>query len=117
MERPRSQLLTFNKQTLDWVKTRDENPSAEGITGNITRFNVLSHNGRLFDYALERTVPFKPNPNGIDTRSSSLITWSMDQLNNGFAGALDMTVKRIQSAQGSTKRYMLLDCIKHVEED
>jgi len=65
MERPRSQVLTFNKDTLAWVKTRDENPEIEKILGNITRYNVLSKNGRLYDYALERTVPFKPDSSGI----------------------------------------------------
>jgi hypothetical protein len=111
MERPRSKLLSFDQQTLSWVKTRDENPNAETISGNITRFNVLSQNGRLYDYALERTVAFKPDPSGIDP---SLLTWSMDQLNNGLPGALDMSVKRIRSAQGSTKRYILVMCSKHV---
>jgi hypothetical protein len=117
MERPRSELLTFNQETLSWVRTRDENPVPEDIIGNITRYNVLSQNGRLYDYGLERTVPFKPNPNGIASDDSSLLTWSMDQLNNGFPGALNLSVKRIRSAQGNTKRYILLGCTKHIERD
>lgn len=44
--RPRSEIVLFDQKTKDWVNTREEIPTEETVTGNVTRFNSVTRNGR-----------------------------------------------------------------------
>jgi len=109
LERPRSPLVIFDQETLEWVTTRDEGDRMERHTGNITRFNVISKNGRLYDRELKRTIPFKPHET-LDDMSIRLLSRSLDETNNRMPGILEFNVRPVVSARGITKRYILMKC-------
>jgi hypothetical protein len=111
LERPRSSLLKFDIDSLDWVKTRDEDEASETRTGTVTRFNIISHNGRIFDKTEARTIPFK-RADTLNSSSVLLLSKSLDDANNRLPGVLEFEVKPIRSARGVIKRFVLMSCRK-----
>jgi hypothetical protein len=71
IERPRSELVVFNSKTSSWVHTRDENPAVQEFTGNITRYNSISGNGRAYIKELKRIIPVRPSPSFPTTSAAS----------------------------------------------
>lgn len=111
LERPRSPLVTFDRETLDWVTTRELDDTRETVIGNVTRYNVISKNGRLFNQKLGRVIPFKPD-GSLGEMSQRLLTRSLDDTNHRLPGILDFTVQPVVSARGAVKRYILMACTK-----
>lgn len=109
LERPRSELVLFNQATSQWVNTRDENPNVEELTGNITRYNSISGNGRAFIRELGKVLPFRPGPSFPDNKRG-LLTWSLH--GNTVAGEKELRfwASKIESAKGDPKRIILADC-------
>ncbi|MDH0366588.1 MULTISPECIES: hypothetical protein [Brucella] len=111
LERPRSKLLTFDTETLDWVKTREEDEASSYRLGTVTRFNILSHNGRMFDKTEGRTIPFKRGEY-LNDASVLLLSKSLDDANNKLPGLLEFQVTPVRSARGTIKRFILSSCRK-----
>jgi hypothetical protein len=109
IERPRSPLVTFNQKTKDWVNTREEAPRTESMTGNVTRFNSVTRNGRVFVKELGRIVPFKPDGD-FPGSSLGLLTWSLHGSNLDIQKKLEREVRPVKSSSGDTKRLLLSDC-------
>lgn len=109
LERPRSELITFDWRTSQWVHTRDENPSVEEMTGNVTRYNSISGNGRAFIREIGRIVPFRPGPQFPDSKRG-VLTWSLHGDTTHTSKDLRFRASRIESAQGEAKRLILSDC-------
>lgn len=108
LERPRSTLITFDVETSAWVNTRDENPDVEEFSGNITRYNSLSGNGRAFVRELERVVPFRPSDTFPVSKKGHL-TWSLHGDNIRASKELKFKASKIESARGEAKRLILAD--------
>ena len=105
----RTDLVIFDFDSKEWVKSVKLDDQEEVVTGNVTRYNVISGRGRLYDIQLRCTLPFEPSES-LDAASRLNLSWSLDQANNfGFA-TLNFTVQRISSANGITKRYVVLSC-------
>jgi hypothetical protein len=100
--------IDLDQNSLDNVSTRTESAIEKNICGNITRYNILSGNGRFYDDGLERTVSF-----GLDSDVShsekKLLTWSMNEGNSGRDGKLLMDLNRIVNKRGDTKRYVVVE--------
>lgn len=111
LERPRSTLVTFDLETSAWVNTRDENPDEEEFSGNITRYNSLSGNGRAFIRELERVVPFRPSDR-FPVSKKGLLTWSLHGDNIRSSKELKFTASKIESARGEAKRLILSDVVR-----
>lgn len=111
LERPRSNLLTFDADTLDWVKTREEDEASAYRLGTVTRFNIISHNGRIFDKTEDRTIPFKAG-DSLNQSSILLLSKSLDDANNKLPGLLEFQVTPVRSARGVIKRFILSSCRK-----
>lgn len=111
LDRPRSTLVTFNKETLDWVTTRELDDAVEARLGNVTRYNLLSKNGRFYDQKLGRVVPFKPHES-LGVSSQRLLSRSLDDANHRLPGLLEFSVQPMLSARGVIKRYILMACTK-----
>jgi hypothetical protein len=112
VERPRSALLTFNEATKAWVNTRDVNAGTSALTGNVTRFNAITRNGRAFIDQLGRVVPFKPDGD-FSMNGLQYLTWSLHGSNTGLPKALTINAREVKSASGETKRIMLVDCMRN----
>lgn len=106
---PRQELVVFDDNTKDWVNTRDEATGLEVVQGNITRYNALSRNARVFVDQFGRIVPIRP---GADFSAGDLpfLTWSLHGSNIGTPNKLEMRVRRVSSASGKVKRLLLVDC-------
>ncbi|MDQ1196373.1 hypothetical protein [Agrobacterium sp. SORGH_AS 787] len=111
LERPRSNLLTFDADTLDWVKTREEDEASTFRLGTVTRFNIISHNGRIYDKTEDRTIPFKAGES-LNQSSILLLSKSLDEANNRLPGLLEFQVAPVRSARGVIKRFILSSCRK-----
>lgn len=111
LERPRSSLILFDKQTSAWVNTRDENPNAQEFQGNMTRFNTQTGNGRAFIKSIKRIVPVRKSDEFKDV-SKAWLTWSLHGSNVKTANDLVFVGRKIASATGETKRILIDDCWK-----
>ncbi|WP_343080219.1 hypothetical protein [Ostreiculturibacter nitratireducens] len=109
LERPRSDLIVFDQDSKDWVNTREENPGSSTITGNVTRFNSITRNGRVFSDQHGRIIPFRPDGD-FPGASLRYVTWSHHGSTNSLPKKLNLVVREIKSAKGETKRLLLSDC-------
>lgn len=103
--RPRvGSIVTLDHETLQYVSTRTESEVIEDVSGNVTKYNILSGFGRFFDDGEGRTVSFDIDQDmGADEKR--LLTWSMDQRNQGHEGKLLIDVVRVLNARNELKRY------------
>ncbi|MCC7260656.1 MAG: hypothetical protein IT567_06450 [Alphaproteobacteria bacterium] len=109
VERPRSELVIFNHKTSQWVSTRDISSNVLEYTGNITRYNSISRNGRAYIRELKKVVPFRPAPDFPESKLGFL-TWSLHGDNTAGKKDLKFWVNRVESAHGDVKRLILNDC-------
>lgn len=108
IERPRSPLVTFDQKTSEWVNTRDENPEIETFTGNVTRYNSISGNGRAYIRELKKILPIRPAAHFPESKKGHL-TWSLHGNTVAANKELQFQASRIDSARGEPKRLILTD--------
>lgn len=112
INRPKvSDILTFDKETLDYVTTREESTETEYIVGNITRSNVLSVFGRLFSDEEERVVSFS-FADGENRRVRDLAIKSMQEHEKESKGKMNLLVSKVINAHGVVKRYIVHDILE-----
>lgn len=99
-------VVTLDQNTLKSVSLSTENNLITGITGNVTRFNILSGFGRFYDDSLDKTVSFKLQDR-ITSKQKQWFPWSMYHAQNGDGGKIQLEVKRVMSAKGAVKRYLV----------
>lgn len=109
VERPRSKLVVFDQKTSQWVSTREISSTVFEYTGNITRYNSISRNGRAYVCELNKVVPFRPAQDFPDSKLGFL-TWSLHGDNTAGKKDLKFWVSRVESARGDVKRLLLHDC-------
>ena len=77
LQRPRGEkLVEFDQETSLWVNTRATDDLAQEFTGNITRFNAVSPNGRAFIDDFDRIIPFKRSDHFPENKKG-LLSWSL----------------------------------------
>lgn len=111
LERPRSTLVVFDQETSAWVHTRDEDPNSRQYTGNMTRFNTQTGNGRAYIENLGKIVPVRKS-DAFREGNKGWLTWSLHGSNLSTDKKLVFTGRKIESASGETKRILLDDCRK-----
>ena len=109
LERPRSELVTFDQSTSEWVNTRDLNPDVEEFSGSITRYNSISGNGRAFIRELDKVIPFRPGDTFPDSKRGFL-SWSLHGNTVSANKELKFWASKIEAASGQAKRLILADC-------
>lgn len=98
-------LITFDQQSAEALAIVESGPEHD-IVGNITRFNVLSSWGRLFDRDEGRTISFKLSE-ALSPEERQLVTWSLDEVNNDRDGTLYFDVNATRTPSGEAKRYLV----------
>lgn len=111
LERPRSTLVIFDADTSSWVHTRDEDPNTKDYTGNMTRFNTKTGNGRAYVSEVGKIVPVHKSDD-FNESNKPWLTWSLHGDNVSTAKELKFRGRKIESASGITKRIVLDDCWK-----
>lgn len=102
-----SEKIEFTKETLAYVTT-DEKPALEsGIKGNVTKYNILTGNGRFYDDELNKTISFSLD-NDVSGKEKELLSQSMDQRNKGYGGKILITANRVVNKMKDTKRYVIV---------
>jgi hypothetical protein len=108
LERPRvGDVLEFNHETLAYVTNRFEKTEILTITGNVTRFNVLSDFGRFYSDLDERTVSFKFGGDNKSEKQRLIILESMKDGVRGESGKLKFHVSKIMNSQDFVKCYVV----------
>lgn len=107
--RPRTgEVITLDAETLKSVSLQTENNLLKNIIGNVTKYNIISGIGRFYDDGIEHTVSFKI-PDNFPSEKRQIFTWSMHHAQNGDGGKIELEVKRVKSAKGVLKRYLIHD--------
>ncbi len=99
------EIIRLDQNTLASVSLHTDENIVQ-ITGNVTRYNILSGFGRLYDDNLEKTVSFKILDD-VSTTQKQLLTWSLHYAQTDHGGKVIFNVKRVISAKGIAKRYLL----------
>lgn len=107
----KQELVKFDESTKDWVNTREEAVVLEVLRGNVTRYNSMSRNSRVYVDQFDRIVPMRPGGD-FAVGNLALLTWSLHGSNVGAPNKLDMRVRRVSSASGKVKRLLLSDCAR-----
>ncbi len=112
IQRPRvGEVVRLNNDTLQSVSLTTETDITEDIVVNVTRYNILSGYGRLYDDAEEKTFSFKITDDiTIDQRE--LLTWSMHEAQTGNKGKLSIDAHSVLTANGKVKRYIVKEVRK-----
>ena len=101
--------VILNHNSLAFVSVRDVEANTEYISGNVTKFNVLSDFGRIFSDVEGKTVSFRlAHP---DERIRSLCLRSMQEMVGGEKGKMSFKVSRVLSGQEIVKRYLVHDIL------
>lgn len=109
LSRPRiGDILTLDKDSLDYVTVREELEATSYIVGNVTRYNVLSDFGRLYSDQEGRVISFRI-ANRDNARVRSLAIKSMQEKAQEEEGKMHFKVSAVVSAQGVVKRYIVHD--------
>jgi hypothetical protein len=101
--------VILNHNSLAFVSTRDVEAKTEYISGNVTKFNVLSDFGRMFSDIEEKTVSFRLAH--ADERLRSLCLKSMQEMVEGAQGKMNFLVSKVVSGQEIVKRYLVHDIL------
>lgn len=115
IQRPRGeQLAEFDQETSLWVTTRSTDVHPQTFTGNITRFNSVSPNGRAFIDQFSKIIPFKRGADFPDGHKG-LLSWSLHGSNIDTTKKLEIQARQVLSSNGIVKRLIVSDCSR-VEE-
>lgn len=113
--RPRSDLITLNQATKDWVNSQETAPNEDVLTGNVTRYNAITRNGRIYIDQLNRIVPFRIDES-FPLSLLTTLTWSLHGSNSGVAGTqefpkkLTLTAKKVVTSSSRVKRIIITNC-------
>ncbi|TBV00009.1 hypothetical protein DNJ95_02270 [Stutzerimonas kirkiae] len=100
------EIVRLDSETLKSVSIQTEQNVIRDISGNVTRYNILSGIGRFYDDNLKRTVSFKLDENASSSQRRR-ITWSLHHAQEPGQGKIRLDVKRVVSAKGITRRYLV----------
>lgn len=108
IRRPRmGTVLTFDRQTLNHVLTSNDAGVKENISGNVTKYNIITGYGRFYDDELEKTVPFNIS-NNLSFKETSHLTWSMHNASTDWAGKIKIDAKVTKDNSGNVRRYEIV---------
>lgn len=109
LARPRSDIITFNQNTAEWVNTRSPDEVATNTTGHVTRFNSITGNGRIYIPSLGKIIPFRQSTD-FSTLKKGYLTWSLHGSNLDQDKELSIIGRYIRSSSGEVKRVVIEDC-------
>jgi hypothetical protein len=114
--RPRiGDILSFNSDSLAFLKNQTEDRSYSYIKANVTKFNILSGYGRIYSDQDGTTVAFKLE-NKDDQRTRDLVIKSMARRSEGNAGKMRFKVIATRGVHGNVKKYKVFDVLEDHED-
>lgn len=101
----RTELFKMNSLSKEYIEAKPSN-SPEIIYTNITAYNVVSRNGRIFDPVNGKTEAFTLIKKPLKGTAGT-VTTSMDQYQAGRKGMVKVTVDRVQTKSGRLKKFLV----------
>ena len=100
-----AEVIRLDQDTKDNLKAKP-NGTYDTINSNVTSFNVLTGNGRLYSPETKTTVPFGLLGNYRHGTTTALIL-SMDQYSLGRAGTICIVGERVETQNGRLVKYII----------
>ncbi len=100
-----SNVVSLNEETKENLKAKPAG-AYDTLATNVTSFNILTGNGRLYSPELEATVPFALNKNYRHGTTTALIQ-SMEQYSLGRAGTIRIVGERVETPSGRLVKYLV----------
>ena len=101
----RTELALLDKRSKAYLASR-LNEEFETFDTNVTSFNILTGNGRLFDPATNETSAFSLGSNSRHGTATSLIK-SMEHYVSGHKGTIRIVAQRIETADQLLKKFIV----------
>jgi hypothetical protein len=101
----RTELFTMDEVTKEYIEAKPAN-APEILHTNVTAYNVVSRNGRMFDPVHNNTAAFTLGKSPLKG-SANTITTSMDQYQAGRKGMVKITADRVQTESGRLKKFLI----------
>ncbi|GET23371.1 hypothetical protein [Prolixibacter denitrificans] len=115
IRRPRiGKIIEFDNDTLNYVYSKNEVGIQENISGNVTKYNILSGYGRFYDDEEGRTIPFNLS-NDLSVRMKELLTWSLHNTVRDNNGKILLDAEVISDNLDNIKRYIIVGVKNYVE--
>lgn len=107
------EVIRLDSGTLNSLTQRTESFLTRNIKGNVTRYNMLTGNGRFYDELLGKTVSFKIEVD-VDYAQKQLLTWSLHfaQETEG-EGKILIDAKRVITGKNVVKQYLVSNIHKY----
>lgn len=102
---PSEIVIELDKESLSAVSLQTDTELVT-VRGNVTRFNILSGNGRLFDESEDRTLSFSVAPQ-LSRIERALLTKSLTDQVNGSYAKINFNVAKVRSPKGVLKKYVI----------
>ncbi|MEB6623346.1 hypothetical protein MXM84_02330 [Acinetobacter pittii] len=104
-------LIKLDESTLKVISEKRSDKIEDNKIGNITKYNHISHIGRYYDEALDKTIPF--HSEALTKYEQELLTWSLHESNKDInQGKLKISAIPIKTVTGKLKRYDFVDIKK-----
>jgi hypothetical protein len=101
----RIDLFKMDHVTKEYIEARPLN-SPEILFTNVTAYNVVSWNGRMFDPVQGNTAAFTLVKSPLKG-TAKVVTTSLDQYQAGRKGMVKVTVDRVQTESGRLKKFLV----------
>lgn len=102
-------LVKFNNETYNYLSQKNNNDDILEEHGNITKYNVLTKNGRVYLDSYGHVISFTLDKDISDV-AQKLITLSLHNRNKGIPDILNIRYKRILSANSKIVKIIIVDC-------
>lgn len=101
----RTDLFKMDQTTKEYIEAKPLD-APEVLFTNVTAYNVVSHNGRMYDPVNGNTAAFTLVKSPLKGTAST-ITTSLDQYQAGRKGMVKVTADRVQTESGRLKKFLI----------
>jgi len=102
----RTELITFNDETLEYLETEVIEVEQLSIDVSISRFNARTGTGRLITDINSASIPFYP-AEPLSKRRKALLADNLSLVARGEFDPITVIVSKVTSRDGKLKRYTL----------
>ncbi|MBR9653531.1 hypothetical protein [Thalassovita aquimarina] len=105
LDRSGAEIVKLDQYTKENLKAQPVG-TYDTLDSNVTSFNILTGNGRLYSPETETTIPFALRDNYRHGTTTSLIA-SMDQYSLGRMGTIRIVGERVETSGGRLVKYIV----------
>lgn len=119
INRPRvGKVIEFDFLTKEYVCSTKDAGIRDDISGNVTKYNIITGYGRLYVDELEKTIPFNIDKSSMSVIDEGIIKGSLFKASNEDynAGKIIVTARVINDKQDQVRRYTILGA-KNIEDE